>query len=270
MTGSEVAEREASELEPLSPEEQALIDSAKAEIDSDSLILPALKLTQSLTAEVQDGDVEKGHIINSLTGEDYGDNVEVVVSAYFKGFFYSDRETNQSFVAQGDIAPDNWPEEYAGKAFADLPDGEEQWAAACNAKPPEHEWGNGPPISTTHNFVGYVVTEEGQPDLPVRISLMRTGKKAADKLKTLIWSARAPWDRTFILKSVSKVTNDRPYYVYDVSQGETTPADYRQAAVKLATSYQKAAASGNVDLAGDEPEAKKAAPKANEGGLDVT
>lgn len=269
MTGSEVAEQEqVGELVQISPEEQALIDASKSEIDSTKLLLPALKLTQSLTQEVQDGDVEKGHIINSLTGEDYGESVEVVISAYFPGFFYSDRETGKSYVAQGDVAPDNWPEEYAGQAFADLPDGEEQWKAAVNAK--EHDWGNGPPISTTHNFVGYVVTEDGAVDLPVRISLMRTGKKAADKLKTLLWSARAFWDRTFVLKVVSKVSNDRPYYVYDVAQGSTTPAGLRQEAIKLATSYQKAKADGEIDLAGDEPDAPKAKPVDDGSGISVT
>lgn len=257
----------AAELAVISPEEQALIDSAKAEIDSSTLLLPALKLTQSLTAEVQDGDIEQGHFLNSLTGEDHGAEVEVVISSLFTGYFYSDRETNQSYVAQGDVAPSTWPEEYAGQAFADIPDAEPQYKAAVNAG--EKDWGKGPPISTTYNFVGRVIGDDGAAGLPVRISLMRTGKKAADKLKTLIWAARAPWDRTFVLKAVKKVANDRPYYAFDVAQGGITPSDYRQAAVTLAQEFQTAAATGDVKLAGDEAPAAKPAPKAS-GGLDVT
>jgi hypothetical protein len=258
---------EAGELAPISAEEQALINAAKAEIDTDRLVLPALKLTQSLTAEVQDGDVDAGVFINSLTGENFGDEVEVVISSIFTGRFYSDRETGQSYVAQGDTVPDNWPDEYAGQQFADLPDAEEQFRAAVQAK--EKDWGKGPPISNTHNFVGRVVSD-GEPGLPVRISLMRSGTKAADKLKTLIWAARAPWDRTFTLKAVKKVSNDRPYFAMEVSQGAVTPADYRQAAVTLAGEFKTAADAGGIELEGDEAPGEKPKPKEAPGAPKVT
>lgn len=263
---TEIEGRKAGELAPLSAEEQALVEAAKGQIDRDKLVLPALKLTQSLTAEVQNGDAEQGHFLNSLTGEDHGDEVEVVISALFDGRFYSDEDGN-SFAAQGDVAPDNWPEEYAGQAFVDIPDAEEQWKAAVNAD--EHSWGKGPPISTTHNFVGYVV--ESDTNLPVRISLMRSSNPAAAKLQTLIWAARAPWDRTFILRAKKAVSNDRPYFVVEVAQGGIAAPEVRQAAVSLAQQYKAANEKGDVELAGDEDTGKSKArkPAKKAGGLDV-
>lgn len=255
------------ELEPLSAQEEALALAAKSSIDSTKLILPALKLTQSLTAEVAAGDAEAGNYINSLTGDNYGDSVEIIISARFVGRFYSDRETGQSFVANGDTAPDNWPEEYAGQAFTDLPDGEEQWKAAVNAK--EIPWGKGPPISTTRNYVGYVVSEDADPDLPVRLSLMRTGNKAADKLDTLLWGSRAPWDRTYVLGAERKLSGERPYFAGTVQRGSVPSPEYRQAAVTLAQEYATKSAEGGIQLAGDEPDAKKERPKEQEGGLKV-
>ena len=256
------------ELVKISPEEQALIDDAKAQIDTKNLLLPAIKLTQSLTAEVAAGDAEAGHYINSVTGEDYGDSVEFVVSAIFKGRFYSDRQTNQSFAAQGDIAPDTWPEEYAGQHFDTLPDAEEQWAAAANAN--EHEWGSGPPISTTYNFVGYVVNDGVREELPARLSLMRSRTKTAKKLETLIASARAPWDHVFKLKAKSKVVNERPFFVDEVSAGGATPNDVRQGAINLAQEYKNARQAGEIELEGDEDSAASKRAKPSKGdGLDV-
>lgn len=256
------------ELEPLSAQEQALADAAKAEIDRSSLVLPALKLTQSLTAEVQNGDAEAGNFINALTGESFGDSVEIVISSLFTGRFYSD-EDNHAYAAQGSVAPDNWPEEYAGQAFTDIPDAEERWKADVNAG--DHDWGKGPPISTTHNFVGYVVTENGLDGaLPVRLSLMRTNNPAAAKLKTLIYALRAPWDKTFVLKAKRAVSNDRPYFAVEVVQGGRVEPEIRQAAVELAGSYQSAVQAGKVELAGDdEPDKPKVKPEAAKGGIDV-
>lgn len=268
MASTEVEERQATDLAPLSDQEQALAAAAKAEIDRSTLVLPALKLTQSLTKEVQDGDVQAGHFINSLTGEDYGDQVEIVISSLFTGRFYSD-EDNRAYAAQGEVAPDNWPEEYAGQRFVDIPDAEERWKVDTNNG--DHPWGKGPPISTTHNFVGFVVAENGlEETLPVRLSLMRTNNPAAAKLKTLIYSLRAPWDRTFVLKAKKAVSNDRPYYAVEVVQGGRVTDEQRQAAVDLASSFQNAVAQGDVELAGDE-ESKpgRAKPKKAEGGLDV-
>lgn len=268
MASTDVEKAQQTDLAPLSDQEQALADAVKGQIDRSTLVLPALKLTQSLTAEVQNGDVQQGHFINSLTGEDYGDEVQIVVSSLFTGRFYSDDDGN-SYVATGAVAPDNWPEEYAGQAFEDIPDAEEQWKIDTNEG--KHEWGKGAPISTTTNFVGYVVTEEGLSDLPVRLSLMRSGNNAAKKLKTLLYALRAPWDKTFVLRAKKAMSNDRAYYVPDVATGSRSTDEIRQAAVALAQDYANAAQQGNVELAGDEdePKAKRPTKGKDAGGLSV-
>jgi hypothetical protein len=127
------------ELAELSEAEQALVAGVKEQIDPSTLVLPAIKLTHSLTQEVQDGDVEAGTYINSLTKQVYGTDVPFVVCGLYKGRFYSD--DTGTYVARGDVAPDSWPEEYANKPFADIPDAEERWKADSNAG--EHPWGSG-------------------------------------------------------------------------------------------------------------------------------
>lgn len=239
----------------LSDAEMALANAAKGNIDRSKLVLPALKVTNGQTREVQDGKAEQGHLVNSLTGEDYGDNVEFVVSSIFDGRFFSD--DSGSYATSELVAPSNWPEQYRGQAFADLADAEEQWKIDSNDE--VHEWGNGPPISTTHNFVGYVV---GHEEIPVRLSLMRTGNKAAQKLNTLIFASRAPWDRTFKL-SVVRETNPKGkvYFRIDVDMGGISSPELRGRAVALAQDYMNAQNDGTVELDGDSPEASGSASR---------
>ena len=143
MTGSELEQQQGGEV-ALSADEQSLVEGIKERIDRSELVLPAIKLTQSLTQEVQDGDVSPGVYINSLTKHEDGDDVPFVVCGIYKGRFYSD--DTGTYVARGDVAPDNWPEEYRGQQFTDIPDAEEQWKAQANAG---GEWGSGPPIHSS-------------------------------------------------------------------------------------------------------------------------
>ena len=267
MTPGEALEKQdqPGELAELSADEQALVEGITGKIDRSELVLPAIKLTHSLTREVQDGDVQAGLYINSLTKEVYGDDVPFVVCGFYKGRFFSD--DSGTYVARGDVAPSNWPEEYAGKAFADIPDAEEQWKIQANNG---GDWGSGPPIATTHNFVGFVPGAES--DLPLRLSLMRSSKPAADKLKTLVVSLRAPWDRVFQLR-VRKGLNkqQQPYYATDIAAGDTITPEDRQKAVSLAGDIRRAEQAGTIQEVGDAPEAKPGGsrPKEKEGALSV-
>lgn len=257
MTGSEVAEAEkGGELEQLSPEEAELVAEAHAAIDVTKLKVPGVKLANELTQEVKDGLVEEGEWVNSVTGEVYGESFEFIVAAIYNGRFFSD-DDGRGYPATGDVAPDTWPEEYAGKNFADIPDAEEQWKAAVNAN--EKEWGKGPPISNTHNFIGYI---NGQTAMPVRLSLQRSSVPAASKMKTIIALARAPWDKVFILKSVGASSGRYTYFKADARVGGVPDPELREAAVKLAVAYRDNA----VELTGEaEGGSEKRKPKGTEG-----
>jgi len=267
MTSSDLEPNaQTTDLEPLSAAEEALVQGVKGRVDKADLVLPAIKLTHSLTREVEDGDVSPGVYINSLTKKDYGDDVPFVVCGIYKGRFFSDERG--TFVARGDVAPDNWPEEYAGQPFADIPDAEEQWKLQANAE--GGAWGQGPPISTTHNFVGFVVGDDS--DLPLRLSLMRSSEPAAKKLKTLVVSLRAPWDRAFQLRVRRGLNKEqKPFYATDVAAGESLSPEDRQRAVKLATEFRNAEQSGAIQETGDEAEAKPgvAKPKQKDDALSV-
>lgn len=268
MTGKAVAPKETAELAPLGADEQALADRVKGRIDPTKLTLPALKVLNGTSSDVGDG-LNVGDLINSLTRENYGPEVAVIICATFEGRFLSINDGDESFVARGDVVPSNWPEEYAGKRFSELDDIEENYKAAVNAG--EKEWGDGPPISTTHNFV--VITTDN-PGLPVRLSLMRSNVKTASKVYTLLAASRVPWDKTFVFQAAERTrgSGSSKYWGIDVKAGEAVDdTELRSAAVRVASSFAQAEDAGNVQLLGDEPEAdaKPVKPAEREGGLGV-
>lgn len=245
------------ELVVMSDAEKDLALAMKADLEGETdLVVPVLKVCQSLTAEVVEGDAKPGDFINSLTQENFGNEVEFVVAAYQKGRFFSDKETGRSYAAIGSIAPDSWPEEYAGRVFAEIDDAEESFRDLVNAE--KIEWGTGPKISTTHNFIGFAAGSE----VPVRLSLMRTNNGAARKLKTMLRFSAAPWDQTFILKTESqRSSRNEPYQSLVVKQGSKTTAEQREMAVAIALAVKgDRVTSGDADALEDAPvKPKKAA-----------
>lgn len=218
------------EVVALDAQEQALALATHADLDGDTdLVVPVLKICQSLTAEVVEGDAKAGDFVNSLTQENFGSELTFIIAAYQKGRFYADKDNGRSYVANGPIAPDSWPEEYVGKPFAQIDDAEEKYRELVNAG--KIEWGNGPKISTTHNFIGIV---DGSP-VPVRLSLMRTNVPAARKLKTMLRFSQAFWDTAFVLKTEAKRSQrNEPFQALVVKQGGKTTPEQRQAAVQIA------------------------------------
>jgi len=258
----------------LSPAEQEAATAALAGIDSNDLVLPMLKVTQQSTREVSDGSIESGHYLNALTGTDYGDTTELIAVTYFKGRLYSpDKgepgDPDRTYLATEDVAPSSWPEEYAGRPFADIPEAEETWKARANDPEDDFAWGHGPPIQTTHNYVGYVPGDEG---IPVRLSLKSTATPTARKINSILSFAKAPWAAVLSLSLVRRENaKKQPYYVVEAARGRQTTADERGEAVELFNLIQRS----RVQLVGDETpstakaEARASVEKSAEGALGI-
>lgn len=271
------------ELEPQSqggevavtPELEAqLAGRVKGQVDRSKLQLPAIKVVNGLSKEASEG-VAQGTLVNSLTGEQYGDSVEVVVSDFYYGRFYAPKGGGKAFTARGDVVPDNWPEEYAGQRFVELDDAEEQWKAAVNNN--EHPWGSGPPIQTTINFV---VTLAENPGYPLRLSMKSSDTPTANKILQMIDMSPTPWAYRYTVSSEGRPTpnGSGTYYGFKAEQSGTVTDEQRQAAVKIALAFQQAIDSGEgvEEVGQDDADAKgqekakrrqKAAAKAAEDGL---
>jgi len=252
----------------LTQAEEALAAKIRGKVDQASLTIPLVKLAQGQTREVVSGDAVAGEFLNSKTGESYGTEFEFIVADTFTGHFA--RIDGEGYNAQGPVAPDNWPPQYAGQAFAEIDDEETNFKAAVNAG--EREFGHGPPISITHNYVGLIVTEDFEEraaqnrTLPVRLSLMRKNAKAAETIDYLLLTWPAPWSRTIKVKS-SRDTNAKGdvFYKAEVTEGEPASTAVRSVAVNLATAAQ----SQKLELVGDDDEQEKPAKPVETDGMEV-
>jgi hypothetical protein len=258
---TELATTDSTALEPLSAEEEALVASVKGKFDRKDMILPQIRLAAALSRSVQDGDAKAGDFVNTLTGENYGTSFPLVIVDYFKGRLFNDDSTNDTYVTMDEIAPDNWPAQYAGQPFVDIPDAEEQYREWANQD--GNEWAGGPPIVTTHNYVGFVADETAL-DIPVRLSIKKTSTPTARKINTLLDVSRAPWDKVFQIESVGREAKGHKFHIVEAKIERAADADERRKAVELATALQSATVKLHGD--GDEP---KSAPQAREGALDA-
>lgn len=272
-SSTEIEQAQAGGAVAVSPEQEAALAArVKGQVDRSKLQLPAIKVVNGLSKEAGEG-VPQGTLVNSLTGEQYGESVQLIISDFYYGRFYAPKGGGKAYTARGEIAPDNWPEEYAGKRFVELDEAEEQWKAAVNAN--EHPWGSGPPIQTTINFV---VTLAENPGYPLRLSMKSSDTPTANKILQMIDMAPTPWAYVFTVSSEGRPTpnGSGTYYGFKAEQGGTATDEQRQAAVKIAQAFQQAVDGGEdiEEVGDDDPDAKgqakeqrrrKAAKTADEG-----
>lgn len=274
MSDSTAVEQQApgGEVAVSAEQEAALAARVKGQVDRSKLQLPAIKVVNGLSKEASEG-VAQGTLVNSLTGEQYGESVQLVISDFYYGRFYAPKGGGKAYTARGEVVPENWPEEYSGQRFSELDDAEEQWKLAVNND--EHPWGSGPPIQTTINFV---VTLAENPGYPLRLSMKSSDTPTANKILQMIDMSPTPWAFAYKISSEGRPTpnGSGTYYGFKAEQDGTPSDEARQAAVKIALAFQTAIDSGDgIEEAGeDDADAKgqakaakraKAAAKADEG-----
>lgn len=238
---------------------------------------PILKICQALTAEVKAEDAEAGDFYNTLTEESYGNAIEFIVAHPQKGRSASLKDGRYRNLISEDIIPDDdfWSEvvgeAFVGTPFSEYEDAEEQYKRRVNAG--EIEWGSGPKISTTYNYTGLVLPpgleddEEDPEPFPVRITFVRSTKKAHDKLQTLRKSLlrnKPWWDLSFKFQTTEQAFGRNTAYVVQVRKGRPTTPEEKQLAVQLALAANTGRTAANEDAGAD----KQVAPDA-EGGLEV-
>lgn len=260
MSDSTVVEQQAGGDVAVSAEQEAALAArVKGQVDRSKLQLPAIKVVNGLSKEASEG-VAQGTLVNSLTGEQYGESVQLVISDFYYGRFYAPKGGGKAYTARGEVVPENWPEEYAGQRFAELDDGEEQWKLAVNND--EHPWGSGPPIQTTINFV---VTLADNPGFPLRLSMKSSDTPTANKILQMIDMSPTPWAFAYKISSEGRATpnGSGTYYGFKAEQDGTPSDEARQAAVKIALAFQSAIDSGDgIEEAGEDDADAKGQAKA--------
>lgn len=272
MTSTDLTPAQAAELEAIQAQQDA-------EFEGDTFQTPILKLCQPLTREVQEEQAEAGEFLNTLTGESLGTQIEFVIAFYHKGRAARQESTSRYFVGPFDTIPAHWAdlvgEEFVGTPFAEYPDAEEVYRDRVNRG--EIEWGKGPLISTTYNYVGLVIPSpvEGDEDSevepqPVKLALTRRSNKVAiDKigsLKRMTLRNKSFWDKTFEFSTSRKTFGNNVAYVVNVTLGRDTTPEEKQLASELAMAVIGGRVASNEEDA--ERGSQRVEPEAK-GGIEV-
>ncbi len=250
------------DVELLSPEEEALIAANQSEVDASEFVVPILKLAQPLTEEVTSGTARPGEFVLSLTGEAFEAPFEFIVSGKSKGRFLPGKKGARTLVADNTLIVPWKDDPFYGKPFAEHPDAEEQYKARVDAG--EIEWGSGPPIQTAFNYTGYIVGSQ----VPVRISLRRTSAPTAKKWNTLLDAVLRGrfWDQVFTVNSEQKKNDSGAYYVATVTgPGRKTTPEEKKQAIALATALRQNA----VQTVGEEALSDNVVEPDSNGGMDL-
>lgn len=251
--------------------EASLVADNQSNRDASDLVIPMLKVGQPLTDEVSSGDASAGEFINALTREGLGREIEFVVAGYQKGRFKpATKEDPKVRVAYGTSTVPWKDDPFFGRPFAEHPDAEEAYREAVNNG--DREWESGPPIRTTYNFTGFVISglDEDEEPIPVRLSLMRTNAPAARKWATILDAVLRGryWDSVFVLTTDQEKGGKGNFYTVNVKQTRKTTPEERQRAVQLALVLREQ----NVTIAGEDGLDESAKPKVepqSTGGLAV-
>lgn len=261
---------ESKELATRDLTEEALVASATGDLfsDADDFVIPRLKVGQSLTSEVVEKEAEVGDLIHSLTGYVYGTSVELIVVRAFKGRSWRNPKDNSYRATNGPELIVPWEDHPCyGQPFVECPDAEEQFRAAVRRN--ERDWGKGPGIATTFNFVALLFGPDGElENFPVRISLERAAAKEGRNWSTMLNIARAPWDDVYELSTTqARSKAGQPYTAVRVKRSRSTEDEERRVAVEWAQRLHDA----NVayEQESDDMEVAPPAPEPATGGLDV-
>lgn len=241
---------------------------AKRNLAGAKRITPRLYVVQGTTKNPP-ADAKPGDFVNSITGQVYGPKIEFLVGHYETGRFYGPRDakgnpTGEAFVAGPDtIVPGNWPENFRGRVFAELPEAKERFQQLVNDGTID-EWGSGPPIQTTHNYVGVVIDPAPSGEqIPVRLSLKSSDEREAKQLNTLITAPVHPWDNALALYTERKQFDQGAAFVIrDEGYGAEPENDDRRRAAEIALYAEQ----GNLVSAGDDKAEAQAPRKPREPG----
>lgn len=243
-----VAGRSAEELD-------ALAGSIKSKVKKSDIVLPGLRLIQPMSKAAEEQLAKPGEWVNSLTGENYGEEVRFIVAGHFYGVQYVNRDEDffGSIPGGADtVIPSNWPHPDAGKRFGESDAFEDRFKERLNDPNDDlSEWGDGPDFSVTYNFVGF---RAGAPGEVERLGLARTSAPAAKKLLSLATEMdRYPWGHEYIVTTRKVEENGNKYWVAEITRGDAVEGEDLEAIVELALNLHRAD-EADIVFEGDAPE----------------
>lgn len=168
-------------------------------VDRTDLMMPRLRVLQPMSQEVIGNEGRAGEFVNSLTGENYGTEIRVVISHFFK--------SRTMFEEQGKELK-CWSPNAVNKYD------DSRRCSEC----PHSSWEEqvAPRCSIVYNFPSVLISEDGSISAVANLTLMRSGIKAAKKLITQVnLSGGQWWDKMYRTRTLRVEGEKGTYFVLD-------------------------------------------------------
>jgi hypothetical protein len=214
------------------------------DVGRDDVLIPRLMISQGLSPEITKGDpkfikgLSVGEFFNSLTGEVYGETLNVVPLFFFKQFIeFTPREQGGGIVAM-----------YQHEA--DIPAGTSYRLDQC--KP-----GEKPAVTEFKNEMCLILKDSGVE--PIVVSFKSTGMKTAKKWNALMRQLNLPaYARAYTLAITTEKNDQGTWYGANVTPSDFVPEALFAAAEKYFGELRKAGV--KVDTSGLGEEVKQDTP----------
>lgn len=205
--------------------------------DAGDMIIPRVKVIQTLSPERKDGSADEGDIINSLTKEKYNGKKFIPVFKFNNNVEWKDRSDGGGIKC---IARD-------GKV-GEASDGTTLLCASCkrcefdNTKQGKEA---APKCTKYINFFGFFEGER----MPIILSFGKTNYNQGKKLYSLAKvTMQNMWNYGYVLNEKLQAKGGNEWYIIEPTPAGVTTAEDREFALELYKSFRSTIQSVNYDM----------------------
>jgi len=231
-----------------------LMSFGQTKLRPEDLILPRVKIAQQMSQEVADKKADAGDFFNTLTGESYGDKLNVQPILPFMQRVLLVRQERRPAIEEALGHELSEGDGLKCRSY-DMEQGKGEPGIAC-AECPLSEWtdGNTPPLCTeTYNVAA--ATEIGE---LIILSFAKSGAKVGKRIfSTIRMSAAAPWSRIFAMTTRAERNDRGNFFVPDFTISKEAPDT---AQLEQALHWARALKGVTIDVTPTDDETEAAGP----------
>lgn len=220
------------QMEGFSPEEMAEMASLAGEavdvVDSSDLRMSQFAIVQSTSKAVTELGIMPGTIIHTLTGEQFPNGLEFVVSFIKKTRTrFKAKAIGEAPLCSSPNALDGYgdPATQLVAAGAIGPNGGGD-CSRCPAAVVDFKNKKIGDCALQWNFIGFRTGEGADPatEMPLVVQMQRTSIQTAQNLSTLLASLRFPWGARIKVTAKARTNDNGTFFVWAIAKGAATDA----------------------------------------------
>ncbi len=220
-------------------------------LDAGDLIMPRIKIVQAMSGEAQNEDARVGDLYNTLTGENFGPELNFIPLLPFKQRIFISRPERRALI-EAQLGRDLSEGDGLKCRSFDMYTGQGDPGGPCNDCPLSKWRANEPPTcSETYNVAA--MTELG--DLII-LSFSKSSAKTGKRLFSMLrLQHEKPWARVFTVTTRRESNAKGTFAVPDVKKtADRTPEEL----LRVAADYARQLTGAQIDVTPEDEEVETA------------